>query len=315
MRKYQIGSGTVAGRERIVLFSQDVHIDVLTALSNNQMKKALSLEDTEIPTSLLSMMLQWPHWREKLPQIVEYWFAHCEEDGLQGQLHKDEIRWLPPLMYPNKLLCLGANYSDHNTEMGNMTRSKYPFSFLKPPTTTLVGSGELVMLPEYAKMIDWEVELAVIIGKKTHRVQGEEVMASIAGYSILNDISARDWVPKEEQSFMGFDWVMLKGFDGAAPMGPYITPAEFVPDPQALALSLSVNGQVKQNSNTAHMVFSVREIVEHLARVMTLEPGDIIATGTPSGVGFGRKPPEFLKSGDHMVAEIEGLGQLETSVK
>jgi len=313
--KYQIGSGIVSGSKRIILFSQGVHIDVSTLLSNANVKQALSLENAELPDSLLQMMQQWSYWKEKLPQIVEYEFAHREQDDLQGQLNSAEIRWLPPLMYPNKLICLGANYSDHNAEMGNMTRSKYPFTFLKPPTTTLVSSGETVMLPEYAQMLDWEVELAVIIGKKARNVQGEEAMACIAGYSILHDISARHWVPKEEQSFMGFDWVMLKGFDQSAPMGPYITPAEFVPDPQVLNLTLTLNGEVKQNANTETMVFSVLEIVEHLARVMTLEPGDVIATGTPSGVGFGRKPQEFLKSGDIMVAEIEGLGKLETSVK
>ena len=315
MLKYQIGSGTVSSSERIIIFSQEVYIDVSTLLSNANVKQALSLENTEFPNSLLQMMQQWSYWKEKLPQIIEYWFAHSEKDNLQGQLNAAEIRWLPPLMYPNKLICLGANYSDHNAEMGNMTRSKYPFTFLKPPTTTLVGSGETVALPEYARMIDWEVELAVIIGKKAHQVRGEEAMACIAGYSVFNDISARDWVPAEEQSFMGFDWVMLKGFDQSAPMGPYITPSEFVPDPQALALTLTLNDQVKQKANTANMVFSVQEIVEHLARVMTLEPGDVIATGTPSGVGFGRKPQEFLKSGDLMIAEIEGLGRLETPVK
>ena len=218
-------------------------------------------------------------------------------------------------MYPNKLICLGANYNDHNTEMDNTKPLKFPYCFLKPPTTTLVGSGEIVHLPEYAKMIDWEVELAVVIGQKVRHVRGEAAMASIAGYSILNDISARDWVPKEEHSYFGLDWVMSKDFDGAAPMGPFITPAEFVQAPQALTLTLAVNGQVKQHSNTASMVFSIQEIIEHLTTIMTLEPGDVIATGTPSGVGYGRKPPEFLRPGDRMVAEIEGLGRLETEMK
>ncbi|TMC96703.1 MAG: fumarylacetoacetate hydrolase family protein, partial [Chloroflexi bacterium] len=124
-----------------------------------------------------------------------------------------------------------------------------------------------------------------------------------------------DWVPKEEHSYFGLDWVMSKDFDGAAPMGPFITPAEFVQTPQALTLTLTVNGQMKQHSNTASMVFSIQEIIEHLSTIMTLEPGDVIATGTPSGVGYGRKPPEFLRPGDRMVAEIEGLGRLETEIK
>src|SRR5258708_33052822 len=131
-------------------------------------------------------------------------------------------------------------------------------------------------------MIDWEVELAVVIGQRVRHVCGEAAMASIAGYSIVNDISARDWVPKEEHSYFGLDWVMLKGFDGSAPMGPFITPAEFVQAPQALTLMLTVNGQVKQHANTASMEFSIQEIIEHLTTSITTAPRDIIAKDTPS---------------------------------
>jgi len=312
--KYQIGSGLVSGEERIVLYVLGEHIDVFTLLSDARLIEALSLHEAK-PVSLMHMMQHWPYWRAKLPSIVEYWSACSEQEREQSQLRADEIHWLPPLMYPNKLICLGANYSDHNAEMDNVKPPKFPYCFLKPTTTTLVGSGETVKLPEYAKMIDWEVELALIIGQRVHQVRGEAAMSSIAGYSILNDLSARDWVPKEERSYLGLDWVMLKGFDGAAPIGPFITPAEFVPAPQALTLTLAVNGQVKQHANTASMVFSIQEIIEHLTAIMTLEPGDVIATGTPSGVGYGRRPPEFLRSGDRIVAEIEGLGRLETVMK
>jgi 2,4-didehydro-3-deoxy-L-rhamnonate hydrolase len=306
MVKYQLGTGRVAGQERMIIYAQDTYLDLSTLLSDTRVQSELALEASA--GSLLQLMQQWSSWQTKLPQVVDFALAQ----HAQGRLQEAEITWLPPLLYPNKLICLGANYQDHNKEMGNTTRSKYPYCFLKPPTTTLVGCGALVQLPALARMIDWEVELAVVIGKRVRHVRGVEAMASIAGYSVLNDISARDWVPAEERSFMGFDWVMLKGFDGFAPMGPFITPAEFVPDPQKLALNLSVNGQGKQNAHTANMVFSVLEIVEHLAMIMTLEPGDVIATGTPSGVGFGRQPPEFLHSGDRMIAEVEGLGRLET---
>jgi 2,4-didehydro-3-deoxy-L-rhamnonate hydrolase len=312
--KYQLGSALVSGKEHIILHVQGKYIDVVTVLNDAHLTEALSLPQAK-PAALMQMMQHWPYWRTKLPIIVDYWFDCPEQARQQSQFEADEIRWLPPLMYPNKLICLGANYNDHNAEMDNTKPPKFPYCFLKPPTTTLVGSGETVLLPEYAKMIDWEVELAVVIGQKVHHVRGEAAMASIAGYSILNDISARDWVPKEERSYFGLDWVMLKGFDGSAPMGPFITPAEFVQAPQALTLTLAVNGQVKQRSNTASMVFSIQKIIEHLTTIMTLEPGDIIATGTPSGVGYGRKPPEFLRSGDRMVAEIEGLGRLETEMK
>ena len=312
--KYQLGSGLVSGKERIVLHVQGKYIDLFAALSDARLSKALSLHQAQ-PASLMQMMQHWHYWRAKLPSLVEYWAGSSEEERQQSQLEADEIRWLPPLMYPNKLICLGANYNDHNAEMNNTEPPKFPYCFLKPPTTTLVGSGEIVLLPEYAKMIDWEVELAVVIGQRVRHTRGEAAMASIAGYSILNDISARDWVPMEERSYLGLDWVMLKCFDGSAPMGPLITPAEFVQAPQALTLTLVVNGQVKQQANTADMVFSIQEIIEHLTTIMTLEPGDVIATGTPSGVGYGRKPREFLQPGDRMVAEIEGLGRLETVMK
>lgn len=314
MAKYQLGSGLVADRERIIVITQEgVYVDLLTVLQDASLRETLSLGESEIPASLLAIVQNWSYWQQRLPRVVDYWFTQRAQIG--GELGQDAIRWQPPLKYPDKLICLGANYSDHNAEMGNTTRSKFPYSFLKPPKTTLIGSGEAFQLPEYARMIDWEVELAVVIGKRAHGVKGAQAMACIAGYSVLNDISVRDWVAPEEQSFMGLDWVMLKGFDKSAPMGPFITPAEFVDDPQRLTLTLKVNEQEKQHANTASMVFSVQEIVEHLAMVMTLEPGDVIATGTPSGVGYGRKPKEFLHAGDVMVAEVEGLGQLETRVE
>jgi 2-keto-4-pentenoate hydratase/2-oxohepta-3-ene-1,7-dioic acid hydratase in catechol pathway len=313
MAKYQLGSGVVAGKEQVIAYARGTYIDLLTVLRDASLREIVSFEGGKEPASLLAIVQEWSYWQERLPRVLDYWFAQHSSVG--GELRWEEIRWLPPLRYPDKLICLGANYSDHNAEMGNTTRSKFPYSFLKPPKTTLIGSGELFTLPEYARMIDWEVELAVVIGKRAHAVRGAEAMSCIAGYSVFNDISVRDWVAPEEQSFMGLDWVMLKGFDKSAPMGPFITPAEFIEDPQHLTLTLSVNGQEKQHANTASMVFSVREIVEHLAMVMTLEPGDVIATGTPSGVGYGRKPREFLRTGDVMVAAIEGLGQLETRVK
>jgi 2-keto-4-pentenoate hydratase/2-oxohepta-3-ene-1,7-dioic acid hydratase in catechol pathway len=311
--KYKLGYGLLNQQAHIIIAAQGLHFDATSALADAALQERLSLQHEDVPTSLLQMIQQWATWKERLPQLVTY----LEQEGGTYNIEAERIDWLPPIMYPSKLICLGANYKDHNEEMGNNTRTKFPYTFLKPPTTTLVGSGTTITLPEYAHMIDWEVELALVIGRKTRNVHGDEVMTSIAGYSVLNDVSARDWVnvPAEERSFMGLDWVMLKGFDESAPMGPYITPAEFVPDPQTLNLSLTLNGQIKQNANTVSMVFTVYEIVEHLASVMTLEPGDVIATGTPSGVGFGRKPPEFLRPGDRMVASVEGLGNLETTIR
>lgn len=309
MVKYQLGTALLAGKETMILACQEAYFDLRALLSKSAARQALALDEQGTPASLMEMLERWPLWRERLPQIADEALAQQRADQIAGEA----LRWRPPLLYPRKLICIGTNYKDHIAEMGGTTLPAFPYSFLKPPTTTLIGAGEAVTLPEYAQMIDWEVELAVVIGQRAHRVRGQAVMDCIAGYSIVNDISARDGLLKPTP--IGIDWVMSKAADGFAPMGPLMTSAEFVPDPQALRLTLSVNGVVKQNSNTSNMVFSVREIIEHLAAIMTLEPGDVIATGTPAGVGFGRKPPELLKSGDQMVAEIEGLGRLETPVQ
>lgn len=315
MLPYQLGTALVQNTERIVVQSQTTAHDLRALLSSTHLWHALAREPVEPPASLMQMMDQWPYWQAFLSQVVDYVFAPGVTDEFPGRLYADELRWRAPLRYPRKLICLGTNYRDHIAEMsgGSGKPPAQPYSFLKPPTTTLIGSGEPFVLPTFAAMLDWEVELAVIIGRKAHQVQGDEAMACIAGYSILNDLSARDWLAQPTP--VGINWVMSKAFDGAAPMGPLITPAPFVADPQNLRLTLTVNGQVKQDSTTGNMVFGVRAIIEHLATIMTLEPGDVIATGTPAGVGFARKPPERLKAGDVVVAEIEGLGRLETPVR
>ena len=294
MQHYQFGSALIEGRQRTILASVGQLYDL-----------ASLLDHAEVP-SVLALLQEWDTWEQRLGRLAE--------QAAHGDMALDPagLTWLPPIQYPGKLACAGANYQSHNAEMGHNTRTNYPYFFFKPPTTTLVGDGACVELPDFAQQIDWEVELAVVIGRRVKHARGDAAMAAIAGYSILNDISARDFLA--DQSFLGPDWVMLKGADGFAPMGPLITPAAFVPDPQALNLSLSVNGVPKQQASTADMAFSVRELIEHLTAFMTLEPGDVIGTGTPPGVGFGRRPQEFLKPGDRMVAEIEGLGQLTTTM-
>ena len=312
MRKYQLGTALVSGKQSIILASQEKFFDLYRLVQNAKANTPSSLDVRELPTSLLGLIEDWPYWNEKLAQIVNVVFANGAAQEISGALPQDELQWLAPLLYPRKLICIGTNYQDHIAEMGITQRPKYPYSFLKPATTTLIGAGAPVQLPEQAKMVDWEAELAVVIGQKARHVRGEDAMACVAGYSLFNDVSARDWIA--EAPSLGIDWIMQKAFDGFAPMGPLITPAAFVADPQQLSITLSVNGQVKQNSNTANMVFSVREIIEHLTSIMTLEPGDVIATGTPAGVGHGKRPPEYLHSGDTMVVEIESLGQLETPI-
>ena len=302
---YQIGSGATPNGDTVIVYSRGAYLDLNAVLAGPQ--------GEEDAVTLAQILEDWSSWKKRLPDVVDDAFARDDGHGPLGVVEGEKVRWLPPVAYPRKLICIGTNYKDHIAEMGIDTLPKYPYAFLKPATTTLIGSGEALTLPEQSKMVDWEAELAVIIGRRVRGVRGDEAMAAVAGYAPLNDVSARDWI--SEPTLVGIDWVMQKAFDGFTPIGPLMTPAEFVPDPDNLPISLSVNGEVKQDSTTANMVFSVQEIVEHLAAIMTLEPGDVIATGTPAGVGYGMKPRQFLKPGDHMTVEIEGLGNLETYVE
>jgi 2-keto-4-pentenoate hydratase/2-oxohepta-3-ene-1,7-dioic acid hydratase in catechol pathway len=288
--RYQLGTAVVDGSPAIVVRDRG-GATALAALAG------------EAPASVIELIECWPAWEHKIESLLVA--------SQTRELAESRLEWLPPVM-PRKLICIGANYGDHNREMIGALAAAAPYSFFKPPTTALVGSGRAILLPEHAEKIDYEAELAVVIGRRAHRVAAEEALTCVFGYSVLNDISARDWVSAETP--LGPDWTMAKGFNESAPMGPWITPAKFVSDPQNLDISLTVNGNVKQDSNTAEMIFTVAQVIEHLAGVMALEPGDVIATGTPSGVGFGREPPEFLKPGDEIRVEVEGLGVLETHI-
>lgn len=228
-----------------------------------------------------------------------------------GGVAADSLRFLPPLDLPRKIICIGANYHDHIAEMGIPMAPSVPYSFLKA-ASTLSGSGASVTKPDDVEMFDWEAELAVVIGRRCKNVSVENALDVIAGYANFNDLSARDWVGRRLP--IGVDWVLHKGYDGFGPMGPWLVPSEFAGDPADMPIHLSVNGETKQNSSTAQMVFGVRELIAHLSAHMTLEPGDVIATGTPAGCGNGQKPPVFLKKGDVIRTEIGKLGELVTPI-
>jgi 2,4-didehydro-3-deoxy-L-rhamnonate hydrolase len=286
--RYQIGTALVQGSPTIVV-RDGSGVTSLGSLAG------------ESPDSVVELIECWPAWEQKIESLLA--------ESKARELDVSKVEWLPPVM-PRKLICIGANYGEHNREMIGSLSAANPHSFFKPPTTALVGSGRAIAMPDHAEKIDYEAELAVVIGRRAYRVDAEDALGCVFGYSVLNDISARDWLA--EAGPLGPNWTMAKGFNESAPMGPWITPAKFVPDPQALDIELSVNGTVKQSSNTGEMIFTVAQVIQHLAGVMALEPGDVIATGTPAGVGAGRKPPEFLQPGDAIRVEVEGLGVLET---
>jgi 2,4-diketo-3-deoxy-L-fuconate hydrolase len=207
-----------------------------------------------------------------------------------------------------KFLCIGLNYADHAAEAG-MPVPKEPILFMKP-ISVRVGPNDAVVLPQGSVKGDWEVELGVVIGTRARYVSEADALQHVAGYCIVNDVSEREY-----QLERGGQWDKGKGCDTFGPVGPWLVSTDEVPDPQALAMWCEVNERRMQNGNTRTMVFGVRQLVSYLSRFMTLEPGDLIATGTPPGVGMGLKPqPQFLKAGDTMRLGIEGLGVQQQSV-
>jgi len=230
-----------------------------------------------------------------------------EGDAKSVSAPTSAVSLLAPIASPPKIICLGLNYVDHAAET-NAAVPDEPVIFMKPHTT-IIGPNENIIKPNFVKRLDYEGELAIIMGKKAKNIPVSEAKKYIFGYIILNDVSARDFQFKDRQ------WTRGKSFDTFAPTGPCITTANQLRDTANLAIRTWVNGELRQNSSTKNMAFSVSEIVHHLSRVMTLEPCDIIATGTPAGVGFAMKPPKFLQHGDVVRIEIEGIGVLENTVE
>jgi 2-keto-4-pentenoate hydratase/2-oxohepta-3-ene-1,7-dioic acid hydratase in catechol pathway len=217
------------------------------------------------------------------------------------------VRIGAPVGGARQFIAIGLNYGKHADETGAQ-RPKEPIVFNKA-ITCMQGPDDNVTLPDGSEQMDWEVELGVIIGTTARKVAKADALKHVAGYCLANDVSERHW-----QTQRGGQWVKGKSFDTFGPLGPYLVTADEIPDPQALPVSLKVNGVTRQNSNTSDMIFSVAEIVAHLSLFMTLLPGDVIVTGTPEGVGLGMKPPVFLKRGDVMELDGGALGRQRQTV-
>jgi 2-keto-4-pentenoate hydratase/2-oxohepta-3-ene-1,7-dioic acid hydratase in catechol pathway len=212
------------------------------------------------------------------------------------------VKLCAPIPAPPKILCMGLNYRDH-AEEAHLEIPKYPVFFAKY-NNTVVGSGDDVVLPKNSRKPDYEAEFGFVIGRRARHIKAAEWRDYVFGYMNCNDVSARDFQMAVSQ------WTMGKNFDTFGPMGPWIASAEEIEDPHNLSVTPRLNGEVMQSSNTRELIFKIPETVEFLSSVMTLEPGDVILTGTPAGVGFGRKPPRWLAPGDEMVVSVEGLGEL-----
>lgn len=219
---------------------------------------------------------------------------------------RSKARLLAPVPRPGKLICIGLNYRDHAAE-SKMAIPEKPVIFSKF-TTSIVGPEEPVVLPTTSNQVDYEAELAVVIGRRAKKVPADRAFDYVLGYTMINDVSARDF------QFGDGQWQRGKSCDTFAPLGPFILTADEIPDPHKFSIKFRLNGNTMQNSNTDQLIFGVPELVAFLSETITLEPGDVIATGTPPGVGFARKPPVFIKSGDVMEVEVEYLGILRNPV-
>jgi len=263
--------------------------------------------------SVCSLLEDWVAARVRLS------FLAANSGGLPNR-PLGSVKLLAPIDRPSAIYCAGANYKDHVLEMArsqNIAPEPDPHAaglqswhFIKAPGC-IIGPNEIVHLPSRSNKVDWEAELAVVIGRTAKDVSVNAALAYVAGYTIANDLSARDFTKRAavpDSSPFKYDWVAHKCFDGSCPIGPWIVPAEEIADPQNLAMELSIGGVIKQKSNTSQMIFTVAEQISHLSAKLTLHPGDVILTGTPAGVGAPRG--EFLKAGDEVRITIEGIGEL-----
>jgi 2,4-didehydro-3-deoxy-L-rhamnonate hydrolase len=263
--------------------------------------------------SMRAVLDSWQEWFSR----IEAGLAASE---LGNPLELSQVRLAAPLPEPRNLYMAGANYADHAREMRGLPAdapiepSEHgPFFFLKP-TSTVIGPDQPVILAPEVHRADWEVELAAVIGRPAHRVDEAHALDCVAGYTVVNDVSARDWFKRDPapEPPMTFDWFAQKGWASFCPMGPWIVPAGFCPNPDALEMTLTVNGVIEQRSSTSEMIFHLPQLIAYLSTIAPLLPGDVISTGTPAGVGAGKG--RFLQPGDELVAEIAGIGALRNPV-
>jgi|SRR5262245_59190808 len=308
MAEYRLLSYRASGAGRAGILVGDEVFDVAKVTGNGAY------------ASVLAILADWRSAQSALRKAA----AKAAGGKTKGTPLK-KVRLLAPVLYPGNLFCAGANYTDHVAEMARATNQplgpnmkelgEKPWHFIKTSCSSVVGPGTAVKLPAFSQAVDWEVELTAVIGKTAKDVPVEKALDCVAGYTIANDLSARDVMRREKNpvaSPFHFDWVSQKCFDGSCPLGPWIVPAAQIRDPHNLALKLWVNDELMQDSNTGKMIFNTAEQIAMLSSRVTLQPGDLVLTGTPAGVGAGRRL--FLKSGDTVKLYIESIGEMTHSV-
>jgi 2-keto-4-pentenoate hydratase/2-oxohepta-3-ene-1,7-dioic acid hydratase in catechol pathway len=310
-----------AGQRTSIGLYEDDRVIPLSAIATA--RTAATKESTILPISpdLLPFLPPNGEAYEATRALAEFWQAHSEQVPEGALLATNDLQLLVPIPRPKKLFLLAGNYAKHIEEGGGIAAERadtFPYVFMKPPTTTLRDPGRPIQIPSISPAhIDWELELAVVIGRRATEVKEADALDYVAGYTVINDISDREFHPnpdrKERPRDAFFDWLHGKWHDGFCPCGPCVATGETIPDPQNLSLQLKVNGVLHQDASTAQQVFPVAAVIEFISGFVTLEPGDIISTGTPAGVG--NASGTFLRAGDRIEATIGSIGTLVTPVE
>jgi 2-keto-4-pentenoate hydratase/2-oxohepta-3-ene-1,7-dioic acid hydratase in catechol pathway len=273
------------GRERIGIVAGDGLID-------------LSRAAPDLPSDMKALIAAWPDVRPRVEQIAR---------DAKPELKLADVRLCAPVPRPQKILAIGLNYGDHIAETGREAPKEQTW-FSKMPSA-VNGPYDPIQIPRASSSIDYEAELVFIVGRRCRHVSREDAASAVFGYCVGNDVSVRDW------QFATTQFVLGKSFDTHAPFGPWIVTADEVGDAHTLGIRCFVNGEKRQESNTRHLIFNVFDQIAHITKALTLEPGDVIYTGTPSGVGFAMKPPKFLQAGDIVRVEIDKLGAIEARME
>lgn len=282
-------------------------VDLALAFAAYRKSMADSIGLVAFPADMLALLQSDEETWQLVGRLVDWAETLSKIDGASLWQPLAQVRLAPPLVNPSKIVCVGLNYHDHCREQGQEIPER-PILFAKFPSTIIGPEDEITWPGDISQQVDYEAELAVIIGRKGRDIPVDRAYDYVAGYTVANDVSARD------VQFVDGQWVRSKSFDTFCPLGPYLLTADEVPDPHNLRVRCWVNGELRQDSNTGELIFRVPELLAYISRTCTLLPGDVLMTGTPGGVGVFRRPPVFLKSGDVVEIEIDKLGRLRNRV-
>jgi 2-keto-4-pentenoate hydratase/2-oxohepta-3-ene-1,7-dioic acid hydratase in catechol pathway len=292
------------------------------AASDGQARAGIIVDErvVDVAPSMLEVLRNWPEFAARLPQMAR---GVRRKDAAVPTAPQSSVKLLAPILYPGTIFCAGANYKDHVLEMSRALNlppepdphelGLKPWHFIKAAAQCVRGTGSRVALPAYSRKVDWEAEIAVVMGRECRNVKVDDALQYVAGLTIANDLSARDHLKRNgiaAESPFKFDWVSQKCFDGALPLGPWIVPLDEVGDVGNLGIRLWVNDELMQDSSSSNLIFTMAEQIAHLSTRLTLMPGDVIATGTPAGCGAARG--RFLQAGDRVRVWVENIGELTT---